>query len=158
MLELVYEPSASVQGVEDEAQALVQTLAAQKERERMLGMTVAGPHRDDMALLLNALPAAVYASRGQARTIGLALRLAEATHLADSKGEEPILLLDDVLSELDTSRRQQVMDAALAHEQALITTTDLPGLEGSVLAGATLLRVTKGGVTPSDTTLRRRQL
>jgi DNA replication and repair protein RecF len=158
MLELVYEPSASVQGVEDEAQALVQTLAAQKERERMLGMTVAGPHRDDMALLLNALPAAVYASRGQARTIGLALRLAEATHLADSKGEEPILLLDDVLSELDTSRRQQVMDAALAHEQALITTTDLPGLEGSALASATLLRVTKGGVTPSDTTLRRRQL
>jgi len=99
---------------------------------------------------------ASYASRGQARTIGLALRLSEASYLADVKGEEPILLLDDVLSELDTARRQQVMEAALAQEQAMVTTTDLAAVEGSLAEHASLFWARGETVVPSDVSIRRR--
>lgn len=153
-LEVQYVPSAPLDGVDSEEEALTQALNALKDRERALGITLVGPHRDDAKLMVDGSEMATYASRGQARSIGLALRLAEATHLSDLKGEEPILLLDDVLSELDSSRRQQVMEAALAHEQAIITTADLGVLERSLLSAASIFRVTRGTIDPSDVSLR----
>jgi len=155
-LEVQYVPSAPLDEVDSEEEALTQALNALKDRERALGITLVGPHRDDAKLMVDGSDMATYASRGQARSIGLALRLAEATHLSDLKGEEPILLLDDVLSELDSSRRQQVMEAALAHEQAIITTADLGILERSLLSNASIFRVTEGNVGPSDVSPRRR--
>jgi len=155
-LEVQYVPSAPLDEVDSEEEALTQALNALKDRERALGITLVGPHRDDVKLMVDGSDMATYASRGQARSIGLALRLAEAAHLSDLKGEEPILLLDDVLSELDSSRRQQVMEAALAHEQAIITTADLGVLERSLLSNASIFRVTEGNVGPSDVSLRRR--
>jgi DNA replication and repair protein RecF len=156
-LEVRYAPSAPLDEASDGESALAGALEAEGERERALGITIVGPHRDDVRLLIDGTDTATYASRGQARTIGLALRLAEAAYLTDLKGEEPILLLDDVLSELDPSRRQQVMEAALAHEQALITTADLAILEGSLLADASIFRVHRGTVEPSSVSLRRRR-
>lgn len=155
-LEVQYVPSAPLDEVDSEEEALMQALNALKDRERALGITLVGPHRDDAKLMVDGSDMATYASRGQARSIGLALRLAEVTHLSDLKGEEPILLLDDVLSELDSSRRQQVMEAALAHEQAIITTADLGVLERSLLSNASIFRVTEGNVGPSDVSPRRR--
>ena len=70
------------------------------------------------------MSAASYASRGQARIIALALRLAETTFLKEVRREEPILLLDDVLSELDTERRHRVLEEATRYQQALITTAE----------------------------------
>ena len=155
-LEVQYAPSAPLDEAASEAEALIQALYAFEDRERARGVTLVGPHRDDMKLMVDGMDMATYASRGQARSIGLALRLAEAAHLSNLKDEEPILLLDDVLSELDASRRQQVMETALAHEQALITTADLAVMEGSILASASLFRVSRGTIAPSDVSLRRR--
>lgn len=155
-LEARYVPSMPLEAGGSAEEAMAKALEAKRGRERALGVTLTGPHRDDLRLLVGGVDMASYASRGQARTIGLALRLSEAAYLADLKGEEPILLLDDVLSELDTARRQQVMEAALAQEQAMVTTTDLAAVEGSLAEHASLFRAHGGTVAPSDVSLRRR--
>ena len=77
-----------------------------RERERALGSTLLGPHRDELSLQLNHKPAADFASEGQKRTLAIALKLAQAEHLAATHGAPPILLIDDVMGELDSHRRQ----------------------------------------------------
>ena len=77
-----------------------------RDRERALGSTVLGPHRDELALLLNTQPAADYASEGQKRTIAIALKMAQVEHITTIHGAPPILLIDDVMGELDVKRRQ----------------------------------------------------
>ena len=91
-------------------------MAAARRREVAAGATLVGPHRDDVALLLGDRPAGRYASRAQQRSIALALRLAEADLLRQRAGEAPILLLDDLFSELDAARREAT---AVALSEAL---------------------------------------
>ncbi|MFN0069591.1 MAG: DNA replication/repair protein RecF [Limisphaerales bacterium] len=80
-------------------------LEESRGRERTLRVTVTGPHRDDVALLVNERPAAQFGSEGQKRTVALALKVAQAEYLAGVTGTPPILLLDDVMGELDAHRR-----------------------------------------------------
>ena len=87
------------------------------------GSTAQGPHRDDLFFSLNGQDARLYASQGQQRSIVLALKMAELVILSRRTGEKPILLLDDVLSELDASRRHQLLDVISGH-QVFITSTD----------------------------------
>ena len=87
-------------------------LERSRPREIAQGFTVVGPHRDDLLMLLDGLDVGSTASRGQCRTLVLALKLAEASFLLDERGQEPVLLLDDILSELDASRRARVLDRA----------------------------------------------
>mgnify|MGYP006087375507 FL=1 len=121
-------------------------LVAARPREIGQGQTVIGPHRDEMALSLNDEPAGAFSSRGQARTIALALRLAEGAFVTAATGRTPVLALDDVLSELDEKRRRLVLENVASYEQVLITTTDFDRVEGSFLAGATLMTVESGHV------------
>ncbi len=88
------------------------------------GSTSQGPHRDDLFFTLNGQDARLYASQGQQRSIVLALKMAELVILSRRTGEKPILLLDDVLSELDASRRHQLLDVTSGH-QVFITSTDV---------------------------------
>ena len=88
------------------------------------GSTAQGPHRDDLSFSLNGQDARLYASQGQQRSIVLALKMAELVILSRRTGEKPILLLDDVLSELDASRRHQLLDVISGH-QVFITSTDV---------------------------------
>ena len=76
------------------------------ERERKMGSTLIGPHRDELALLLDSKPAVDFASEGQKRSIAIALKIAQAEHLTDSHGAPPVLLIDDVMGELDIERRK----------------------------------------------------
>ncbi|MBC5828258.1 MAG: DNA replication and repair protein RecF [Candidatus Eremiobacteraeota bacterium] len=87
-----------------------------------------GPHRDDFALLLEGEPLARYGSQGQQRTAVLALKSAEYALLHASAGEAPLLLLDDVLSELDAARRAAFLETLSDYDQALVTATELPEL------------------------------
>ncbi len=105
-------------------EALREKLTERRGQELARGMTVTGPHRDDLALALNGMEAAAFASRGQTRTAVLALKLAEASYLREVRGQEPVILLDDVLSELDAARRDQVIGHASQYHQTLITTAD----------------------------------
>jgi DNA replication and repair protein RecF len=82
-----------------------------------------GPHRDELALLLDGSSLAAFGSQGQKRGAGLALRLAEYAALSRQTGEAPLLLLDDVLSELDEQRGRRLLDAVAPLEQTFLTTT-----------------------------------
>jgi DNA replication and repair protein RecF len=102
------------------AQALRERLVADRSRELERGITLSGPHRDDLSLALRGLPARTHASHGEAWSLALALRLG-SHQLLTEEGEEPVLLMDDVFAELDRQRRDRVAEAALAAEQTIVT-------------------------------------
>ncbi len=104
--------------------AIVDAHRAGRPRDIGSGLTLTGPHRDDLSFLLNGVAAASFASRGQQRTAALSLRLAEATYMADRKGDLPVVLLDDVLSELDEARRHAVLHSLGDWDQLLMTSAD----------------------------------
>jgi DNA replication and repair protein RecF len=105
--------------------ALADTLARRHDEEIARGATLAGPHRDDIELLIGGRPARSAASQGQQRSIVLALKLAEVRHIASRASVMPVLLLDDVLSELDPGRRHDLIDGlAAAGLQTLITSSE----------------------------------
>ena len=103
-------------------------------RELAQGVTLAGPHRDEMRFLVDGVDMNIYGSRGQQRSTALALKLAELELMHGQTGEQPILLLDDVLSELDAKRRRYLIGRVDAHEQTLVTTTDLAEYRGQFSA------------------------
>ncbi len=97
----------------DEAEVrmrLLEELAAARERDLRLGFTSVGPHRDDVRILIDGQDARGYASQGQARTAALSLKLAEVEIFGELAGEKPILILDDVMSELDLPRRKKLVE------------------------------------------------
>jgi DNA replication and repair protein RecF len=111
------------------AQALRERLVTDRAREVERGLTLSGPHRDDLALALRELPARTHASQGEAWSLALALRLG-SHRLLTEEGEEPVLLMDDVFAELDRRRRDRVAEVALAAEQTVVTAAvaeELPG-------------------------------
>lgn len=151
VLDMIYKPSAGdkeVDEVERIAAAFKRALEAQRRREVNQGITLSGPHRDDIQLLIDGMDAGLYASRGQARTIALSMKLAEASYLAQQRGQEPILLLDDVLSELDAARRDCVLAKASQFQQCLVTTTDMDLVGDAVAFSASRFVVYHGRVEP----------
>jgi DNA replication and repair protein RecF len=111
------------------AAALGSALAGVREQELDRGITLVGPHRDDLVLTLGELPAKGYASHGESWSVALALRLA-AYDLLRADGGEPVLILDDVFAELDERRREQLAELVAPAEQVLVTAAvagDVPG-------------------------------
>ena len=102
------------------AAALAAAVAATRDAELDRGVTLVGPHRDDLTLTIGELPARGYASHGESWSLALALRLA-SYDLLSSDGGEPVLILDDVFAELDASRREQLADLVAPAEQVLVT-------------------------------------
>ena len=149
-LELRYRPSVPLPegggGVEDSYR---EALLVATGRERATAATAVGPHRDDFEIYVNGADMGAFASRGQARTLALALRLAEAETLASARGTGPLLLLDDALSEMDASRRRRVLEKASHYPQVLITTTDPDQVSGFFGRSAAYFRVEGGRITPS---------
>ena len=100
------------------------TLQESRRRDLARGSTSVGPHRDDLLIDLDGRPAGSFASRAQQRAVALSMRLAEADYLEAQGGDPPILLLDDVFSELDPPRRSRTADAVSTAEQVILTTAD----------------------------------
>ncbi|MGD8736828.1 MAG: DNA replication/repair protein RecF [Anaerolineae bacterium] len=124
-------------------------LEAQRQREIAAGMTLSGPHRDEIRFFIDKVDAGIYGSRGQQRTVALALKLAEVQLMQQETGEFPVLLLDDVLSELDAHRRRFLLGRLDdGPQQALITTTDLHSLPGGFVGTCQLWRVKAGRLHP----------
>ena len=120
-----------------------------KELER--GVTLAGPHRDDVVLLLNGLPAKGYASHGESWSFALALRLASAELLRrDSTTGDPVLVLDDVFAELDRSRRERLAAAIGGFEQVLVTAAVLEDVPEPLTAR--VVHIDAGRIVESETT------
>jgi DNA replication and repair protein RecF len=137
-----------VEAVRTAFQAQVQAL---RGREIAAGMTLVGPHRDEVRFLINGMDAGIYGSRGQQRTAALALKLAEVDLMRHETGERPVLLLDDVLSELDEHRRRFLVHTLEnGTEQAIVTTTDLHTLPQEFLQRCHLWRVQMGRLSKVD--------
>ncbi len=153
LLRLRYLPGVRIEGEETVsgiAARFQAQLAAWRGREMAAGMTLLGPHRDEMRFLINKADAGVYGSRGQQRTAALSLKLAEVELMRRETGEFPLLLLDDVLSELDAQRRRFLLAwLDQGPEQAILTTTDLHSLPETFLQHCRLWRVQMGRLSYS---------
>lgn len=127
------------------AKLLRQALAARRRAELERGVSLVGPHRDELDLQIGGLPARGYASHGESWSLALALRLA-AYQLLRADGEDPVLLLDDVFAELDSERRERLADLVRDADQVLVTAAvpdDVPGgLSGAryTVAGSVISR------------------
>jgi DNA replication and repair protein RecF len=124
-------------------QPLAGVLAGRRPRDIERAATGAGPHLDDIGLFEHDRDLRLFGSQGEQRRALLALILAEADLLASERDEPPLLLLDDVTSELDGERRRRLLDAVGAFDQTIVTSTDETDLSGRP---ATLLRVEAGRV------------
>jgi DNA replication and repair protein RecF len=114
-------------------------------QELRLRQTQVGPHRDDVVLLVNGMPANQYASEGQQRTVALSLKIAQSRVFASEEGAPPLLLLDDIFGELDPTRRNLLLRALPADGQKLVTATNMDWQKAEV--GGPVLRLAGGILT-----------
>lgn len=150
-LRVSYITNAPPRPGESPGAALARRLAETAEKERWNGTTLVGPHRDDIGFEWTGRDLATFASRGQQRTAILALKLAELDLLAVRDGRPPLLLLDDVFSELDPERRAHLVRRIAALPQAFITTTTPDDLDPALVAIASSWSVAS---TPDGAVLR----
>ncbi|MBI3745359.1 MAG: DNA replication/repair protein RecF [Chloroflexi bacterium] len=153
-LTLRYLTNAPQRAGESAREALERRLGETAEKEAWNGTTLVGPHRDDLAFELDGRDLAGFASRGQQRTAILAFKLAELDLLAALDGRPPLLLLDDVFSELDPDRRSHLVRRIAELPQAFVTTTTLADLDPALLAIADTWRVDPTGGTTLTGPLR----
>ena len=116
-------------------------------KEIFQGMTLCGPHRDDLQFLVNGVDAQCYGSRGQQRSVAVSLRLSELRYMTNRSGEQPLLLLDEPMAELDEDRRRLFLRIMETHPQVLATTSNIEAFPAGFRDAATLLRVEEGQVT-----------
>ena len=138
-LKIFYEPNVTIEQME-------QTLARNRESDLRQKTTGTGPHRDDISFIVNEIDIRKFGSQGQQRTAALSLKLAEIQLVKHLSDDDPILLLDDVLSELDGNRQEHLL-SEIHHIQTMITCT---GLEDFLTHGFPIdkiYRVVKGRVT-----------
>lgn len=149
-LGLRYKSSTKV-SEEGELSKMIKELRQQfgeaREREIERKMTLIGPHRDDIGIFVNGKDVQTYGSQGQQRTAALSLKLAEIELIASEVGEYPLLLLDDVLSELDRHRQSHLLDAIRGKVQTFVTTTQADEIHHETMEAAVRYYIANGEVT-----------
>lgn len=128
------------------AEAFYQELAERKEEEMRRGQTCIGPHRDDIIFYINGNEAVKYASQGQQRTVVLSLKLSELDMIAAKTGEQPLLLLDDVLAELDDLRQNYLLKSINPITQTIITSVDTVLFEPEFLKDVKIYKIEAGEI------------
>jgi DNA replication and repair protein RecF len=142
---LTYRPTFELAGDRDIERKFLDALDREREKELKAGVTVVGPHRDDVMMTVNGMDLRTFGSQGQQRTAAIALKLAAARFFEKTMGEQPILLLDDVFAELDRQRTSLLFDLLAEFGQLFIATakeSDLAGggqdLRRMLVAGGTV--------------------
>jgi DNA replication and repair protein RecF len=152
-LEINYQPGFDLgpaPGAGELARRMSERLRELRRDELGRGQTLIGPHRDDLLFTVNGVNLGVYGSRGQQRSVTLALKLGESELMHARSGDTPVLLLDDLLSELDAQRRSHLLRAiSRPDQQTLITATDLSDFDAEFLQNIQRLRVEGGKIYPS---------
>lgn len=141
---LIHTPSAEAASPDVIEALMLSELGALRNKEIDRGVSLAGPHRDDIVLRLGQDPAKGFASHGETWSFALSLRLAEFELLKRDAGSDPVLILDDVFAELDAKRREKLVHLAAGAEQVLITAAvdeDLPGNLGEKVVHRFLVTV-----------------
>jgi DNA replication and repair protein RecF len=127
-------------------------LSELRQEEIARGITTIGPHRDDLRFLSNGIDLGIYGSRGQVRTALLATKLAELACIKEKNGNWPVLLLDEVMAELDTHRRVDLLSRLTESEQVLLTTTEMDLFSKLFIENATIWRVEAGRINSEEVT------
>lgn len=149
-LTITYLPSAGNEAGEGLAtDAWLRELGACRDREIALAQSILGPHRDDLRFSINELDVSRFGSRGQQRSVALSLKLAEAAFMTEVLGEPPVLLLDDMMSELDRGRRKRILADILPEQQVLLTATDVDEFPAEFLAHTERFTVESGILRPA---------
>jgi DNA replication and repair protein RecF len=146
-LKIVYKPSLDVSDELDWSTMInrfEEKFALIKKREIERGVTLVGPHRDDLQFLVNDRDIHTFGSQGQQRTTALSVKLAEIELIHSEIGEYPILLLDDVLSELDDYRQSHLLNTIQGKVQTFVTTTSIDGIDHQTLKEASTYSVEAG--------------
>ena len=125
--------------------------------ELMQGVTLVGPHRDDFSFNLNGMDMKSFASQGQQRIAVIALKIAEIYLFKEELGEYPVLLLDDIFSEIDTKKRNKIIKYLLKDIQSIITTTDINDIDEELVSDAKIFRVNNDRITERGSYGRRRK-
>jgi DNA replication and repair protein RecF len=150
-LTLSYQPSFPIDNAADESAIegrFLEALATVDDEEAIRGVTLRGPQRDDISFAVNGQECRLFGSQGQQRTVALSLKLAERRLIEELVGEPPILLLDDVLSDLDDTRRRHLFDlVAQAGSQTFLNCTNLRPFSKAVLESAVVYSVVAGEIT-----------
>ncbi len=149
-LKIAYSSSLEVLEDDDEEKLEDKYYAALEQIERNeinRGTTLVGPHRDDLFFYINEKDVKLYGSQGQQRTTALSLKLAEIDLIFDQINEYPILLLDDVLSELDDFRQSHLLSTIQGKVQTFVSTTTVDGINHDTLKDASIYSVQQGSVT-----------
>jgi DNA replication and repair protein RecF len=156
-LALQYKPAVDFDGqriaslsLEEVQAAFRQNLQRVRGEELARGVTVVGPHRDDLCFLCNELDLSDFGSRGQIRTAMLSLKLAEVNWMKARTGEWPVLLLDETLAELDLHRRADLQHTLEECDQGILTTTDLHQFTDEFMSDCTIWRVDTGCVSVEE--------
>jgi DNA replication and repair protein RecF len=139
---LQYRPRSKATGLDEFVAELEEKLSSDLER----GFSTHGPHRDELAILRDGRELRTYGSQGEQRLALLALLLAERTVLANERDRLPLMLLDDVMSELDSSRRELLSEELRGGGQSVIATTDLSHVPSSGDGAVTRLRISPGAI------------
>lgn len=142
--------AGTVPEIDELRPALLESLAAVRSQEVERGITLVGPHRDDVVLTLGELPAKGYASHGESWSFALGLKLAAYRLLRRDLGDDPVLVLDDVFAELDSGRRERLAELIGDCEQVLITAAVGADVPDRLRETGTTYTVVLGEVTVSD--------
>lgn len=152
---LTIEYAASIplknQPVEEIRSVFLTELQKNRQRERFKGNTFLGPHRDDLIFKVNNQNVQTYGSQGQQRTTALSVKLAEIDLMKEETGEYPILLLDDVMSELDDNRQIHLLETIENKVQTFLTTTTLNHVKGKLTVHPDVFYVQQGQIERKDT-------
>lgn len=125
---------------------LMEKFQEQKEHELRRGVTLVGPHRDDLTFKVNGRDVQKFGSQGQQRTTVLSMKLAEIELMHELLGEYPILLLDDVLSELDNERQTHLLKSIQSKVQTFLTTTSLEGIQRELIEEPKVFNIDAGQI------------
>ena len=148
-LQIRYQPVSGLKPEwtpEEMASFLEQKLIEVRKREIERGVTLVGPHRDELQFFVNGYDVQTYGSQGQQRTTALSLKLAEIELIKQEVGEAPVLLLDDVLSELDDYRQSHLLNTIKGSVQTFVTTTSVEGIQHETIQSARIFEVSHGTV------------
>ena len=140
----------SGQTQEEMESVLEQRLLEMRSRELERGLTLIGPHRDDLHFFVNGYDIQTFGSQGQQRTTALSLKLAEIELVKQEVGESPVLLLDDVLSELDDFRQSHLLNTIQGEVQTFVTTTNIAGIDHETIRKANIFEVNAGAVVKQE--------
>ena len=149
-LKVIYRPSvkeiSAKDRIEEVYHKVLNNFQKNQKLEILKGTTLSGPHRDDIEFELNGKNAHLFGSQGQQRTIALSIKLAEIQLVHQITDEYPLLLLDDVMSELDHNRQSALLNYIHGKTQTFITTTDLEGISWEIIKKPKIYRIKSGQI------------